>query len=463
VASKIKSFLTSKNWNDATKAIVIIFIVIAFFSLVAVNFLEPFWVFGIDVAILLLILLLKFPVWGLYAMAATFPFVGWQIKVANMSAPVVDVLALMLMTAILLRYFVHLPLTKDEFNLKNFPGLFFAILFFAVSALSVLQNQYNEMFFEGVKYLFRPLIFFYLMFVVLPTHLIKEKKIFLCVLKIIVAVGIFSGLLGLLSVLFSVGPWYLHRAVPFALGNLNLLGGNHNAIAEVLTVTIPLAFLLMYESEKIRLKGLYVLIMIFLTLILLLTFSRSGWLAVLIQLLILFFVQYKHKINRYALVALVLCVLFVPLIFYFVVWNQVDWVQSSNSSRLMMLQVAWNYFKDAPIMGYGLNSFQNLMANTFVYTVDFGDPLDSHGFVQKVATESGLLGLVSFLGLLGYLFYKYLKAYVKTLSSQSKTVILCLILMFCGIVFFELFSTSYYIATMWLPIGVGLSGLRFYK
>ena len=460
---KIREFLTSKNWNDASKAVVIVFIIIALFSLLAVNFIEPGWVLGIDVSILVLILFLRFPVWGFYLMAATFPFVGWQIQVVSLSVPMVDMLALFLLVAVVIRYVVHLPLTKNEFNLKNFPGLFFALVFFAACGFSIYYNQNNELVWVAIKYFLRPIIFFYLMFVVLPTHIIRDKKIFLRVVKIMVAVGVFSGILGLLSVVFSVGPWYSHRAVPFLLGNLNFLGGNQNAIAEVLTVTIPLALLLMYESLKIKERGWYVLTMVFMSLVLLLTFSRAGWLAFLIELLILFFVHYKHKINRFALAAIILSAVFVPLIFYFGVWNQIDWVQSSNSSRIAMLQVAWSYFKESPWLGQGLNSFQSLMANTFIYTVDFGDPLDSHGFVQKVATEAGLAGLVGFVGLLGYLFYKYVKTYARAVSAQAKTVVLCLILMFCGIVFFELFSTSYYIATMWLPIGVGVAGLRFYS
>jgi len=430
------------------------------FSLIGVNFIEPAWIIGIDLIVTVLLLFLRFPLVGFYLLVATFPFIGWQIHVGFIDLPMVDAVAIFLLAAISIRYLIHLPFSSQEIRLKHFPGLLFALIFLGASALSVYFN--NENLLAGIKYLFRPLVFFYLMFVALPQVVITDKKVFINGLKIILAVGLFSAVLGLLSVVFSQGPWYSHRAIPFELGNINLLGGNQNAVAEVLVIALPISLFFFLRSDRMKMKGYFLLAGIFMTVILIMTFSRSGWLALLVELLILLVVNYRKKFNHYALGALVFVIIFVPLLFYFTVWQDIDWVQSSNSSRLTMLEISWQYFQAKPWFGWGLNTFQTMLANTYAYTIQFGDPLESHGFLQKIAVESGLLGVCGFFGLLIYLLNRYVKTFLRA-TAANKNLVLCLILMFCGIVFFELFSTSYYMATVWLPIGIGFAGLRFYS
>ena len=95
--------------------------------------------------------------------------------------------------------------------------------------------------------------------------------------------------------------------------------------------------------------------------------------------------------------------------------------------------------------------------------MEFGDPLESHGFVQKLLTETGILGLISFVSLLIYLGNKHLQGYAKAKFLTNKRIITCLMMVFVGLVLFELFSTSYFVANMWLPIGVGLAGVKLYS
>ncbi|NQT49955.1 O-antigen ligase family protein [Candidatus Kuenenbacteria bacterium] len=459
----IKQFFTSKEIEHAFKIFIIAVIVVSVFSLIAVNFINPVYVVAVDLLVLIILLLFKFPVFGLYLMIFIYPYVNWQFIWGDFNLPYVDLVAILLFLAVIIRLLFDLAENKKVQKLtlkKIFPGLMFAGLFILASALSLFNSQY---FGAGLKYLFRPIVFFYLMFIVLPHYIIINKRIFKKALQVLLLVGIIVGTLGFLSVVVKQGPsWMAYRAVPFAFGDFNPLGGNHNAIAEVMVVCIPIAFVLFLQAKKIKKKGWFILAAFFMTIILLLTFSRSGWLALLVQLLILFFVKYRHKVDKYAIVAIILILILAPTLFYFTSGHQIDWVKTSDANRVLMTKIALYNFSEHPIIGNGLNSFQLLVGGTFVYSVEFGDPLESHGFVQKLLTESGLLGLITFLMLLGYIFYKYIGAYKNAASEHFQLIILCLIMMLSGIVIFELFSTSYYLATMWLPIGIGLAGVKLY-
>jgi len=447
------------------KFAIAVFIGLAAFSLLAVNFVPPEYIMAVDVAVIVTLAMAFYPLGGLCLVVLLYPFINWQLRWGDFNAPYVDLAALFLFFAVALRSainFVNEPERQGKtWLLKKWPAIIFAGLFFAASALAIIHNYPDWP--SAVKYLLRPLVFFYLMFVILPVNVIKDKAQFRVVLKTFLAVGLVVAFIGFLSVIFASGPgWFKYRAMPFAFGDFNPLGGNHNAIAEILAAVIPLTFLLFLLSEKIKNRGWYILAILFMVIILFLTLSRSGWLALIVELVILYFIRYRHKFNIYAAASFVMVFLLVLLLAYFTVWQYVDWTRTSNANRLLLSSISWNNFLDRPFIGHGLNSFQRLVGSTFVYEVEFGDPLESHGFVQKILTESGLLGLLSFFSLLGYLAYTYIKSYMNARHLSAKWIIACLIMMFGGMVVFELFSTSYFLAVMWLPIGVGLRGVELY-
>lgn len=460
----IKKFFLALETKQFLRILAIAVVLIAVFSLVAINFLDADKILLIDLAILILFIFCEIPFFGFCVMALFYPFVNWQFVLGSVNLPYVDLLALILFLAMAIRALVDYSLrtTPRKITIRQiFPGIIFAGCFVLSSALSIINNEF---FWSAVKYLLRPILFFYLMFVVLPYHLIDNKERLKIVLRVMLAVGLLVTALGICAILYAPGQgWGIHRAVPFSFGGFNPLGGNQNAVAEVLVAMIPIAFILFLMSEKIKQRGWYVLAIMFMVLVLLLTFSRSGWLALLVELLILFFIKYRHRVNKYVVLAIVLLLIVIPLILYFSVWSKIDWIETSNANRLLLSGIAFNSFLDHPIIGNGLNTFQQIVGRTFVYRVEFGDPLESHGFLQKILTESGLLGIISFGLLLGYMLVRYVRSYLSAKFFSHQMIIACFLMMFAGIAVFELFSTSYYLANAWLPIGIGLSGARLYE
>ncbi|MFH0988319.1 MAG: O-antigen ligase family protein [Parcubacteria group bacterium] len=449
--------------NRTVRALILIAAIIASASMIAVNFVDPIIVLVAVVGMVALALLIKYINIGFYLMVFFYPFVDWQFVAWNVNIPYVDFFALFVAVAFIIRTLLDWRSLKIKSVKEMAPGLGVAIIFWLACVLSIAGNTAMGPLWPQIKYLLRPLVFFYLMFVLLPDNLIKTDKILDIVLKILFWLGVLIGIDGLMSILLGAGPWYTHRATPYPIFGRNLLGGNQNAVAEVLVVAIPIAMILFSRCRHLKVRAWYAVSFIFMGLVLLMTFSRSGWLALLLQLIILFVVYYRHRLNRHTLFALLCVFVFIPLLLYFSLWQNIDWVRLSNSNRLLLTQVALYQFAQHPIIGSGLNSFQTLVGSTFVYWVEFGDPLDSHGFVQKLMVETGSIGTLAFVGLLAYLFYLYLNNYRAAKTRSAKNQILFFMLMFVGIVCFELFSTSYFVAKMWLPVGIGLVGSRLLR
>ncbi|MBI5077348.1 O-antigen ligase family protein [Candidatus Falkowbacteria bacterium] len=427
----------------------------------AVNFVQLKYVLLFDLALIVLALFCRWPEIGLYSLIVFYPFVNWQFRIGEVNLPYVDLAAVFLLSAVLLKTIWQLTCgEKLSMTWHKTPGVVFAMIFWLAASFSLINN---DVFGPAFKYWLRPIVFFYLMFVILPFNLIDSNKKLKNILQLFFAVGIFVAFSGLLSVIFGVGPWYQHRAVPFSFADFNPLGGNHNAVAEVLAAVIPLTFILYLLSEKIKARGWYMLAIFFMALILILTFSRSGWLALMVELLILLFYKYHPRINRLAYAAVALTLIFAVAISYLTIWQNISWVQSSNANRILMTKIAFNGFLEQPLIGNGLNTFQQIVGRTFVYRVEFADPLESHGFVQKLSTETGVLGLGSFIALICFMLYYCFKAYQTSASGKARQIVLCFIMTLSGLVVFELFSTSYFLATMWLPIGVCLAGVSLNK
>jgi len=90
------------------------------------------------------------------------------------------------------------------------------------------------------------------------------------------------------------------------------------------------------------------------------------------------------------------------------------------SDRWVMWQAAVGMIKDRPVLGHGLNTF---MANYLTYWVG-GErqPRYAHNCYLQVAAETGITGLVTFLVLLGVLFWRLI-ARVRRLAGHPQILL----------------------------------------
>jgi O-antigen ligase len=445
---------------------VILILVLALIAIIA-----P-WEYLVSILAVILIFLFffKFINVGVYLIALFYPFIYLQLWIGrDINVPYVDVLAMFVFAAWVARSIFLPPYggltlikkwTKGEAKLsfENFPGILFFALFILASCLSLI-NAENLLY--SIKYILRPLTFFYLMFVIVPYNVISSRKILFRVFWVLYFVGIFVSGMGLWSVLNPETTGILRQAVPVPIFGIPILGTNHNLIAEVLISIIPIAFILIWEVKKFVSKKFLILGLIFMIVINLLTFSRTGWIALALELGILVIIKYRKSIRSIAELGLVLFLIVSPVLVYMYLFMTSEMVRSSNLNRIALTKIAVETFKEHPIVGAGAGTFVEQVARDRWYIIDFGEPSEAHGVAQKLLAESGILGFVTFFALLGYVMWRLIKTYRKLeVNSPWKYIILALILSSFGSIVFQLFNTSYFVSKLWFPLGIALAATR---
>jgi O-antigen ligase len=386
--------------EERTGLLVWAFILILSIALLAIA--APWeYVIGILAIILILLFFFRFINLGLYLVVLFYPFIYLQLFVGqDINIPYVDLLAIFVFIAWVLRslflpphggmYFLKEIGKGAKLSWENFPGFLFFLLFIFASLLSLINT---ENFVFSLKYILRPLSFFYLMFVVLPYNAINSKKVLVNVFWALFSVGIFVALMGLWSVLFPAGTGLFRRAVPPPIFGISILGTNHNLIAEVLISIIPIGFILIWETKEIFIKKLLIVGVLLMSVVNLLTFSRTGWIALAFELLVLVLIKYRKNIRSLFELGLVIFLILSPLVLYGYIFMTSEIVRSSNLNRLALTKIALQTFTKHPIVGAGAGTFVEQVARDQWYVIDFGNPSEAHGVVQKLLAETGLLNL----------------------------------------------------------------------
>lgn len=446
------------------KILLVVLALAGFFSLgFSAGELTSYYILIGLVILAVISIFLKFPHWGIYLIAFLFPFTYLEIIYGALNVPYVDAVALLLFIAWLARsLYLHFSWQK-RLSLKNFPGWFFMGLFVLACVLS-LQNVDREFFYFCLKYLFRPILFFYLMFVVLPFNIIDDFKKLYTALKTMFVLGVGLSFMGLWSLVFPPAVGF-RRVVPISIFGIFPVGTNHNQISEIFIVLIPLALILFWQERNIFWKNIYLSGVLLMAGVNLLTLSRSGWIALGLEMALLLFFKYRHQVKKIlSPVALYfLAILLAPAIVLMYLLVQAGITESATLNRLKLIEVSLMLFRQDPIFGTGIGIFTQIMAQVKWYLIEYGDVLDAHGFIFKNLAETGLLGTISFCFLIFYFIYIIYKGYRITEHSQASWLILGCLLAVIGIFTFQLFGTSYYISQTWLPVGLSLAALKLCK
>ncbi|HPI67526.1 MAG TPA: O-antigen ligase family protein [bacterium] len=426
-----------------------------------VVFIPKIYILGPIFLLALIFLVSRKLIWGIYLMVLFYPFISLQINFDyGINLPVVDLIALVTFIA-----WIFSLLIKKENRPVKFPGLIYFFGFFLIAALSLLNvTEFGAgQFWLSLKYLLRPIIFFYLMFVILPFNNIKKEEQLKFSFYLLYFLGIAVSLMGVWSLLFiKQTAGVIPRAVPFGIAGLYPLGTNQNLIAETLVSLIPIAWLLIKQASSWIVKYWLSIGLILMALINLLTFSRAGWIVFLLEVFLIIYYEYFHakKITKKDLWLIFVVGFFVLLILGIMMYNLLTSPigESSNRNRLELLRISFDTFNRHPLIGQGVGTFQKIVSYDPTYTLEYGLPMESHGFIQKVATETGLLGLFAFLSIILF----FLKTSFRIFRAKKDFFSWSLIIVIVGSFVFQLFNTSYYVSKLWLPVGLALTALNVY-
>lgn len=177
-----------------------------------------------------------------------------------------------------------------------------------------------------------------------------------------------------------------------------------------LTYFIPISFavFLFARNRWLRIAGGVNLIITFSCLIL--NTSRAAWLAVLFSVFLLSLI----KVRNSRFLGLLIFMLFLLLSFISphkqqrlkTIINPQQW-----SYRMPLYNAAFNIFRDYPITGTGIGTFEKVLHyKKYELPQDYSIPkelnLHAHNTYLEVASEMGLIGLFAFVGIFVFFFKK---------------------------------------------------------
>ncbi len=408
------------------------------------------------------------PMVGVSLLALTSFFTGYMIDfsvyawarevpgLATLNAPIAEFLAVLMAASLAVAWLLRLPAwQRGEWRVPGWQWYGAFLLLSAASAQLVYDHDTSSAWYVWL----RLYVFVYVAYVVMVGRLVTTPAAWLRVAKVWFGVGVAISVYGLVS-LFLVPPQGWVRAVPFAIGGFTPLGVNHNQLAEPLVAIIPIGVWLAWYYRRRAQQWLWWGIGFMVT-ICLLTLSRAAWLSLGVQVVIALWLYRREAIVKLKSLApeakVLLLSAAVAVIGYMAYFLTSNIVSSSSGARWEVTEIALAYASVKPWFGYGPGTFVELLANSYVYTLEYGEALDAHGLLQKMVIETGVFGLVTFVGFLGWVLWAVGKRVRDDVFYQA---LLC---MCAGAMVFQLFNTSYLNSVLWLPIGMALAGIALKK
>lgn len=323
-----------------------------------------------------------------------------------------------LLLFVLVFYWVFQILThKEKFNF--YPSVSIpALIYILLSGLSALQSADRLNSFLVFVFMVK----LYVVFIYFANK-IKTQKEMLYVIFALISCVLFQSLVGGIqyvtgSLLGIFGePTTAFKTTLTGLESLSRVGGtigHPNGLAKYLNLCLPVLLCAIFIRFNTVVRLLACLSFILGGFTEILTFSRGGWLALGIVLILTL-----YEIIRYRSKSRPTSIIFATLLFLFLFG--ITMVVSDNfrnrlfkddfgsaKSRIPMAQVALSIIKDKPLRGVGLNNYATVMhaydRTRNAQTYKFPHPV--HNSYLLIAAESGIPALAAFLWLIAAIFNK---------------------------------------------------------
>ena len=189
---------------------------------------------------------------------------------------------------------------------------------------------------------------------------------------------------------------------------------NTNDYAESLIILIPFYLAVVLYSKSLARKFLFIIMAVPSFIALVLTYSRTSWIGFVIGIFIFIFFTNRKLL----LPVIVLGLLGIPLVPQTIV-NRVATIASGDTSiefRFKILKTIIPILKDYWFSGIGLGTdvFREVVTKYPLYT-EGAIPPHSHNIILQIWIESGIFGVLSFIGWMIHLF----KAGINNIREQT--------------------------------------------
>ena len=269
---------------------------------------------------------------------------------------------------------------------------------------------------------------------------------------------------------WGFGEW--DRATTAVTSTHRLTGpyGNPNAYAQVLVMLVPLALDRLWHEKMLRLRLLAGWALIVCVLTVFFTYSRNGFITLLITLGFLFVIR-RPRILPMILTGFLALVLFqflpisyterIATLFQFSSSPQQVYDESFRG-RLSENIAAWQMFQDHPLFGVGLDNFE---VNYQEYSRQIGlDPRRVErtpaSFYLELLSEQGLIGTTVFVLFMAIVFRNLWKArhLFRSLGMENEEYMtLAYLSGLAGYMMFYISKNSAYPNVFWVLLGIAFS------
>lgn len=223
---------------------------------------------------------------------------------------------------------------------------------------------------------------------------------------------------------------------------------DHTSYGAVLAMFLPIVFIFIDKSEKFYFRLISFSVMGIVILGTILSYTRAAWVSLLAALVLYFIYRYKVKF-KYLLNIVIIAIALIALNWNTIILNLErnnqdssaelsEHVQSisnvssdaSNKERLNRWNSAFRMFQERPFFGWGPGTyvfqyapFQSSKDKTIIST-NVGNNGNAHSEYIGPLAESGLIGMLSVLFLVGMVFYKGSNLYHELPKGKIKRVVL---------------------------------------
>ncbi len=330
----------------------------------------------------------------------------------------------------------------------------FAYLFPIFILISILS-----VFFSVDKYAsILSLIIYISLFIIfiLSFDILSKSKILQWFLSWLLFVGSIFSIIGLV--------YYFEGFSKYFVGTLN----NAFVSSAFLLLLIPISIYFYIFSNKISLKIITLISSSLLVISLFLTFSYFGYIALLIELICIFFILREYWIKD--LLKIFVLIIFIALLFIAIFnhhkpfntfYNKSSNITSvlniSSNQRIALYKNEWNIFLKRPILGYGVGTvsdiFKKYEYSPWLY-INHG-----YNFFIDIFLEVGIFGGLSFLIFFAFILYKgfsnifsnskYLKYQKK---SPDNFIFIPIFISILGVIFYSFFNNDLSSIAILLPL-----------
>ena len=354
-------------------------------------------------------------------------------------------------------FLVKIIIEKD-FSLKRIPIKYSICLFLLPLFFSGITSIAAE---QGIVRLIVYIIAF--MFLFISINLIDSKeKFYYLIISLVIAASI-VGLYGIYQYKTGIQlneSWIDTNLNPHIQTRVISTFDNPNILAEYLLLTIPITFALFYNSNGLVKKLLYLTGGALQVFCILFTYSRGGWIGLLLAMLIFAVFIDRKLLILYAIGGIGVLALN-PQGIITRVSTIISMEDTSNLYRISLWKATINMIKDFWLngVGLGMDAYKSVHQH---YMIQGAAAAHSHNLYLQIFVESGIFGIIGFLVLVFNSLRMNLTILVKGMEIKTKRIALAAFASIVGVLIHGLvdyiFFSEKIIFMFWIIISIGLIG-----